>query len=322
LGESENKGLMSKPDNFLFHSYNLHKESSLTHTRFLFNSAKHLRLQAGKNWSVYEILNEDSRAVKARIVFHIHKEVATSPLRAPFGFLEIYKKISTDELTVFFSLIETDLKNQGVKKINLKSYPEAYEENFKVVEEVLKKLHYTVSSEVSSIIPVDNKPLEKKIKISERQKLRKAQQLFFFERLNIAHLKEVYSFIADCREERNQRLSMSFSELKKTVAAFPKNFFLYRLRNESGTAAAAIVIKINKEILYTFYYAHARRFDRVSPVVLLIAEIYEWSQGQNVEMIDLGTSMIDGKINHPLLHFKKSIGGQSNRKLIFEKTLL
>jgi hypothetical protein len=232
LGKSENKGLMSKPETFLFHSYDLHKESSFTLTCFLFNSAKHLRMQGGKNWRVYEILKRGSHAVKARIVFHIDGAVAASPLRAPFGFLEIYKKISTEEVTGFFSFIETDLKSRNVRRIYLKSYPEAYDKDFVEVESVLKKLHYSVASEVSSIIPVDGKPFEKKIKISERQKLRKAQQLFSFERLKITHLKEVYSFIEDCRKERGQSLSMSFSELKKTVSVFPWNFFLYRVHNE------------------------------------------------------------------------------------------
>jgi len=313
---------MGKPENFVFHSYDLQKESLLAHTRFLFNSAKHLRLQAGNNWKVYEILRGESRAVKARIIFHINKAIASSPLHAPFGFIEIFRKVSADELNEFFFLIEKDLKNHGVNQIHLKSYPEPYDKNFVTVEGVLKKLHYMVAPEVTSIIPVDGSHFDKKIKISERQKLRKAQQLFSFERLKIAHLKEVYSFIADCREERNQRLSMSFSELKKTVAAFPENFFLYHVHNESGTSAAAIVIKINKEILYTFYYAHARKFDKVSPVVLLIAGIYEKAQSLDVKMIDLGTSMLHGKINRPLLHFKQSIGGLSNRKLNFEKTLL
>jgi CelD/BcsL family acetyltransferase involved in cellulose biosynthesis len=106
------------------------------------------------------------------------------------------------------------------------------------------------------------------------------------------------------------------------VLAFPKKFFLYRVHDANSTVAAAIVIKVNNKILYTFYYAHARKFDKVSPVVLLIAGIYEVANEEGFEMIDLGTSMLDGKVNRSLLHFKKSIGGQSNHKHIFEKDLV
>jgi len=313
---------MSKPENYVFHSYDLHKESSLSHTRFLFNTAKHLRLQSAKSWRLYEMLDEETRAVKARMAIHIHDGRAVSPWRAPFGFLEIYQKMSGDELIGFFSLIETDLTSRGVNGIQLKSYPESYDQHVDLVEGVLKKLHYSITQEVSSIIPVDRKPFEKKIKISERQKLKKAKQLFSFERVKVTHLKEIYTFLEACRRERDQSLSMSLADLKKTVVAFPKKFFLYRVYDANRTVAAAIVIKVSNEILYTFYYAHARKFDNVSPVVFLMAGIYEVAHEEDIQMIDLGTSMLDGKINRSLLHFKKSIGGQNTRKLIFEKDLV
>lgn len=312
---------MSKPENYLFHSYDLRKDSCFTDSRFLFNSARHLRLQSGKNWRIYESLEEDDRVVKARIAFYLHEDNAVSPLRAPYGFVELYKKMNADELTEFFSLIEADLKMRGVNRIQLKSYPEAYDRNFSLIEGVLKRLKYSSHQEVSSIIPVDRKSFERKIKISERQKLRKAEQLFSFELLSVDHVKEVYSFIEDCRKEKSQSLSMSFADLKKTVLELPKHFFFYRVYDPNGTAAAAIVIKVNDEILYTFYYAHARKFDKISPVVLLISGIYKLAKEQGIGMIDLGTSMINGKVNRSLLHFKKSIGGQSSHKLIFEKSL-
>lgn len=313
---------MSKPENQLFHSYDLQRESSFTRTRFLFNSPRHLWLQSGKNWRIYEALEENTGVVKVRIAFHVDADEASSPFRAPFGFLEIYRKISANELIGFFLLIEADLKNRGIRKIQIKSYPEVYDKNFGMVEEILKRLQYSVTQEVSSIIPVDRRPFDKKIKISERQKLRKAKQLFSFEKVKRTYLKEIYTFIEGCRNEKNQSLSMSFVELKKAVLNFPRKFSFYRVHDASGTAAAAIVILVNKEILYTFYYAHAKRFDKVSPVVLLMDGIYEGAQEQGIEMIDLGTSMVNGKINRSLLHFKKSIGGQTNRKLIFEKTLV
>ncbi len=313
---------MDKSDHFLFHYYELDKSSSLIHSRFIFNSAEHLRLQHPKNWRIYELLDQQTRVVKARIALHMDGDKTQSPFRAPFGFIEFLTDIIDSELTVFFSLIEADLKVRGIKKIELKSYPEVYDSRFSLAETVLKQLHYTVSHEVSSVIPVDRKPFVKKIKISERQKLIKAEKLFSFEKLKNTQLHEVYAFIEGCRRERDQRLSLSFSDLEKTVKTFPKNFQLYRVYDGSDTAAAAIVIKVSKEILYTFYYAHARKFDKVSPVVLLISSLYKLAQTQGIELIDLGTSMVNGKVNRSLLHFKKSIGGESNRKILFEKVLM
>lgn len=312
---------MSKPANYLFQSYNLRAGSTFRNTRFLFNSARHLRLQSEKNWRLYELREEGKPRVIVRVAFHIENELAASPLRAPFGFAEFYKQISTEALANFLLRIEADLKSRGVQKINLKSYPEMYDPHAGKMEAVLQRLQYAITSEVSSIIEVDSKLYEKKVKISERQKLIKANKLFSFERVRGSYAKEIYSFIAECRKEKGQTLSMSLPELIKTVSVFPKNFFFYRVYDTNGTAAAAIVIKVNSKILYTFYYAHGNKFDKVSPVVLLISGIYELARQQGIELIDLGTSMLNGKINRSLLHFKRSIGGQSNRKLIFEKTL-
>lgn len=313
---------MNKSDHFLFHFYELDKVASLLHPRFIFNSGEHLRLQHAKNWWIYELLDQQTRAVKARIAFHLEGNKAQSPFRAPFGFIEFSDDIIDSELIIFFSLIEADLKVRGIKKIQLKSYPEVYDSRFSFAEAALKRLHYTASHELSSVIPVDRKPFVKKIKISERQKLNKAEKLFSFEKLRNTQLLEVYTFIEGCRREKDQHLSMSFTELEKTVKIFPKNFLLYRVYDGSNTAAAVIAIKVNKEILYTFYYAHAQKFGKVSPVVFLISSLYKLAQEQGIELIDLGTSMINGKVNRTLLHFKKSIGGESNRKLIFEKDLM
>ncbi len=281
-----------------------------------------MRLQHAKNWRIYETLEQGTRAVKARIALYIDKDKAVSPLCAPFGFIEVYQKIAVDELIGFFSLIETDLKGRGVKKMLLKSYPEVYDKNVSLAEAALKRLHCSIEQEVSSVIPVDRKLFEKRIAISELQKLRKAEKMFSFEKLDISKLKQIYSFIEECRRERNQHLSMSYPDLKKTTTVFPGNFFLYRVYDATGTAAAAIAIRINQEIIYTFYYAHSKKFDKVSPVVFLISSIYKEAQRHEVKMIDLGTSMLNGKINRSLLHFKKSIGGENTHKLIFEKLLV
>jgi hypothetical protein len=312
---------MSTSENILFHAYDFNDTSLFREVRFLFNSAKNLRLQPSSHWRIYEVQLLPSQKVKARICFSLERRNASSPERAPFGFIEVYEDVLLKELIKFFQFMEADFVKHGIKKVQVKSYPECYDPNFELIETVFKEVGYSVATEITSILPIDEKRFEKKIKISELQKLKKAAKLFSVQKVKISQLDTIYSFIERCRKERNQHLSMRLSDLEKTKNAFPRNILLFRVHNGNTTAAAAIVIKINKEILYTFYYAHAREFDKLSPVVLLISFIYEWAQERGVKQIDLGTSMLDGKVNRSLLHFKKSIGGQSIRKLIFEKNL-
>lgn len=114
---------------------------------------------------------------------------------------------------------------------------------------------------------------------------------------------------------------MSLLQLRKTVVVFPNDFLLFEVSDAQTTGAAAIVIRVNGKILYTFYYAHHAAFDKISPVVFLLSGIYDFAKANACELIDLGTSMQDDRINQPLLQFKKSVGGETSPKMIFEKEL-
>ena len=290
-------------------------------SNFIFTSAEHLLLQSKKNWKVFGL--KSKKKILIQLPLHLSQKKVTSPLRAPFGSLQLAKGVSKSQLDYFIKKIFGSLQDLGIKSISIRNFPSAYhEKQSMLIEQCLTANGFNVSEQVSSGIVVNEIDFQKKIKPSERQKLRKSQNQFVFQQQSAARLKPIYSFIELCRRERNQSLSMSFSQLSNTVRIFPDDFFFFEVRNATETAAAAIVIKINKKILYTFYYAHSKSFDKISPVVFLLSGIYDFARENGYELIDLGTSMINDKINHPLLQFKKSVGGETSRKLIFKKILV
>lgn len=307
--------------NTIFHFYDLNRQHVFAEYLFLFNSDRHLQSQSKNHWRVYELVNEYTQKTTARISFCIYEGKAMSPCRAPFGGLEIYDKATTHELTDFLRFIETDLKSHHVNSVFVRSAPEIYYKNSIQIAKVFSDLNYKHFKEVTSIIHVDSKSFERKIKVSERQKLRKSNTLFEFEKVSVKNLKEIYSFIAMCRKERAQTLSMTFTELSKTCDLFSNHFLLFKVSNREGNAAACIAIKVSDQILYTFYYGHARKFDKISPVVWMMSGIYDYAKEHRFKLIDLGTSIVNGKVSCSLLHFKRSIGGQNNDKLIVEKSL-
>jgi len=291
------------------------------HGTFLFNQPSHLFLQSKKGWRVYGLRHKQSNQVAAQIFLNINGKKVYSPLTAPFGSLELYENVGQKKVEELFTSIEADLKNRNVKFCQIKHYPEAYQTLVtNSLYHALTKLDFDCTEEVSSIIPVDQKLFDKRIAISQRQKLRKSEKRFVFSQSKLAELKKVYGFIKACRHERNQSLSMKLAQLKKVVNKFPRNFMLFQVSDEQQIAAAAIVIMVSDKILYTFYYAHDRRFNRISPTVFLISGIYRYAQEHHFTHIDLGTSMVNGGINRPLIQFKKSIGGQPTIKYIFDKT--
>ena len=288
---------------------------------FLFNQPEHLFLQSEKGWRVYGLQHKQSNRVAAQIFFNIKGKKIFSPLHAPFGSLELYENVGQRKVEELFALIEADLKYSNVKYCQIKHYPETYQTVVtNSLHQALKKLNFDCTEEVSSIIPVDQKLFEKRIVISQRQKLRKSEKRFAFSHSKRAELKKVYGFINACRQERNQSLSMTLAQLQKVANRFPGNFILFQVVDEQQIVAAAIVIKVSDKILYTFYYAHDRKFNRISPTVFLISGIYRYAQEHHFTHVDLGTSMVNGGVNRPLIQFKKSIGGQPSSKYIFDKT--
>lgn len=306
-------------DSLEFFHHNL-VEHRPKHGTFLFNQPEHLFLQSEKGWRVYGLRHKETKKIVAQIFFNVKGKKMFSPLYAPFGSLEVYGTLGQREIESLFIKIEEDSKRLGIAHCQIKSYPEDYNPvTTRLLHKVASKLDFTCAEEVSSIIPVDVKIFEKKIAVSQRQKLRKSEKRFIQSQPGITTLKEVYNFISACRKEKNQSLSMSLVQLQKTVKRFPKNFILFQVADEQQIAAAAIVIKVSDKILYTFYYAHDRRFNRISPTVFLISGIYRYAQDHQFTHIDLGTSMVNGGINRPLIQFKKSIGGQPSSKYIFDK---
>jgi len=307
-------------------NFHLHHTTDLTrsgyHATYLFNESDHLLLQSKRGWHIFEFIESNSLKVCARVSFHCKNGVACSPLKAPFGSVEIFRKLNEAQLTDFLEQVQAQLSHLRVNQLVIRNSPDLYDlQTSHLLQGILKKAGFENTEEVSSMLLIDGKPFDRKIKISQRQKLKKAAAIFSFERLHVNELKKIYSFIAACRKEKNQTLSMTLPDLQKTIVVFPDRFFLFTVGTKTELVAAAIVIQVSKNILYTFYYAHSKKYNRISPVVFLISGIYDFAANKKFKMIDLGTSMIGNHINRPLLHFKKSIGGVTNRKLTFYKTL-
>jgi CelD/BcsL family acetyltransferase involved in cellulose biosynthesis len=112
---------------------------------------------------------------------------------------------------------------------------------------------------------------------------------------------------------------MSADDLKKVMKFFPESFYLHVLSLSNKWVAASISIRVEHNILYTFYYDHDAEYDRLSPVVMLMDGIYSFCQQEGIKLLDLGTSNINGKLSESLLDFKLSLGAEPSRKLTFVK---
>lgn len=288
----------------------------------LFNRQVHLFLQDSEGWHSYSILNTKYKSISAIFFVNIKEGIAKSPLKNPFGSFEVSPTLSDSVLFEFLDFVGSRLQAKHVSRIIIKDQPSCYfPDRAALLHTFLFNLGYYVSdAEVSAVIHVSENSFQCYPDSWERRKLRQSHEAGAqFKQLTIDNLTEVYLFILASRKQRGYSLSMTLAELKKVVDHFQEEYILFGVYVEGRLAAASIAIRVKENILYNFYSAHSQEFDYLSPVVALVEGMYHYCQRNTIELLDLGTSAVEGKPNFGLLDFKLRLGAKPTPKFTFEK---
>jgi hypothetical protein len=289
---------------------------------FLFNTRTHRQLQKKSGWKEYHLLNHSNK-ILASVFFNLQGAVASTPLKAPFGSYQVSEKIKPKDLFQFVKTVEKELLSEGVQQIDCIGPPELYSPTQSLITSTLVSLQYQIiEAAPGCCIAVNEFSLADKMGSDKKAKLKLAvKENLTYQEIPSRRLNTVYRFIESCRKERDQTLSMTLAQLKKIVHALPHVFHLAGVYSENRLAAASICIRINGKILYTFYSGHASRYNKLSPLVFLLSQLYDWCSMNNMKLLDMGTSSLDGKPNFPLLDFKLRVGGILTPKFRFQKAL-
>ena len=311
-------------EDYHFHEGNIPSGYRQDFESSIFNNPAHLLLQSAEGWHSFSVLNSKYYEIAAIIYFHIDEGVARSPLKSPFGSIEFSSSLAPIVLFRFLEFIESRLKARNVQRIIIKDCPSLYRPaQSAILQTFLFNLNYAVAdAEVGAIIPVTDSKFESKLDDWEKRKLRKSTgaQLTVKE-LPIEQLGEIYLFILGCKKLKGYSLSMSLPELKQTVRVLEDHFKLFGVLKDDKLCAAAIGVRVHRDVLYNFYSDHAEEFDALSPVVFLLGYMYDYCHRNQIDKFDLGTSAIENKPNFGLLDFKIRLGGVPATKFTFQKTI-
>lgn len=290
---------------------------------YLFNLDVHRQLQSEGKWKSFYVVQSKGQYIIASAHFCLHDKVASSPFRAPFGSITVARDVPEAVLWNFVEYILGRLNEHGVDEIRIVNPAMDYDPDMLSILSTALIYHgFKVSSEVSSIIEVDSGSVLSKFHRSQKRNWLKNQKLNCeFKVVPMSNLKQVYDFIAACRRKKNYSLSMTWEHMEKTHLHFPGRFIPFVVTQDQRIIAAAITIRVSSKILYDFYHDHDAAYDDSSPVVFLVAGIYDFCQKENITILDLGTSSLGGQPNFPLLHFKKMLGAKSSLKFSFHKSL-
>ena len=300
-------------------------ESELTFNfqRYFFNEKEHLQNQGGERLLTFYWQNPDNQTIEARFSVIIKDGIAYSPLRATFGGVEFSEEISEEDL---FYFLQESISKIEVKTIIINSYPEGYlsKNQIQKLENCLLKLGFQISiTEQNYEIPITQKSFYETITSTRaKQLLRKSiKKGFTFQEITDPNFSEIHAFITRSRERKNRPMTMSLLQFENHFKIFPENFKIFSAMDSEQMIAVGVTIKINEEIIYTFYLSDDEQYLKESPTIFLLSGIYEYFQAKNYKILDLGIATNQGVLNEGLAHFKKSLGGILSLKKTYSKIL-
>lgn len=302
------------------HNFNTIPAEIFNFQRYFFNEIEHLQHQCGENdCYTFYWQNIDNQVIEVRFSIIIQNKMALSPLKATFGGVEFHKEILEQDLFEFLSQIIQFLQFQQIESIEINSYPEGYltEYQNKTVQNCLSKLHFQVKyAEQNYEIPITEKTFyETVIGLTAKQLLRTYNKKgYVFQQEINPDFEIIHAFIARSRERKNRPMTMSLGQLTEHFKIFVKNFKLFFVTYLDAMVAVGITIKINDEILYTFYLADDENYLKNSPATFLLSGIYEYGRQNNYKILDFGISTDKGIINEGLSKFKLSLGAKTSEK--------
>jgi hypothetical protein len=308
-------------------------ESKLTFNspRYFFNEKEHLQNQGGEKTLTFYWQNTDNQVIDARFSVIIQYGMAYSSLRATFGGIEFSEEISEEDLLEFvpqaLACISHDiLRAEARCTLIIHSYPEGYRSKTQIqkLENCLIKLGFEISIvEQNYEIKITQKSFYETV-ISNRAKqlLRKSiKKGFTFQEENSPDFSEIHAFITHSRERKNRPMTMNLQQFENHFTLFPKNFQIFSVTDSEHIIAVGVTIKINEEIVYTFYLADDENYLKDSPTIFLLSGIYEYFQEKKYKILDLGIATAKGILNEGLANFKRSIGGNLSLKKTYIKTV-
>ena len=249
---------------------------------------------------------------------------ARSPAQAPFGGVQLAAGLGRAAVHQLLAAAEAELRRRGIGRLALRTAPFAYDPAGAAAQaEALRQRGYRVAQAEQNYHLDPARDYEAHLHPSEQRRLHKCRRHGLHVEQEPAYLlPQAYHFIEQCRQERGQALSLPLERVQALFRAFPREHFLFSVRQPDGEwAALTVAVQVSANVLYNFYPASPLRCNALSPVVLLNEGLHAFARASGMAVLDLGTSTLDAGPNASLLRFKRHLGGVAGLRLSWERNL-
>ncbi|RZK63118.1 MAG: hypothetical protein EOO59_00655, partial [Hymenobacter sp.] len=231
--------------------------------------------------------------------------LARSPGQASFGGVQLAAGLPVAALHQLLAAAEATLRQHQQTQLAVRGYPFCYDPaGAATLAEALRQRGYQVALAEQNYHLDTHRDYAAHLHPSERRRLHKCHRAgLVVEQEPLFLLPAAYEFIAACRRERGQALSLPLGRLEALAQALPRPHLLFSVRKPGGEwAALTIAIQVSERVVYNFYPASPLADNQLSPVVLLNEGLHAYARASAARVVDLGTSTLPGGPNVPLLH--------------------
>lgn len=249
---------------------------------------------------------------------------ARSPGQASFGGVQLAPGVPASTLHPLLEVAESTLRQYQQTQLEIRGYASCYDPaGAATMAEALGERDYRVVLAEENYYLATEREYEVHLHPSERRRLQRCRQAgLVVEQEPPFLVSAAYAFIAACRQERGQSLSLTLARVEELFRAFPRQHFLFSVRQPSGEwVALTIAIQVSKRVVYNMYPASPLAANQLSPMVLLNQGLHTYASASGVEAVDLGTSTLANGPNESLLRFKRHLGGVAGPRFTWQKEL-
>jgi lipid II:glycine glycyltransferase (peptidoglycan interpeptide bridge formation enzyme) len=130
-------------------------------------------------------------------------------------------------------------------------------------------------------------------------------------------VEKCYKVLTENRAMLGVSVSMSLDELLLALKQFPEIYRMNYIQLKDEVVAMCFTVDIAPHVRYVLYWADNLKFRNLSPTVLLCTKLIESAKKDQIEILDLGISSLNGHINQGLHRFKKNLGAIDSSKPSF-----
>lgn len=289
----------------------------------IFNSLRYFNHHLGTSHGEYLVQKNASEEVEAVFCYSETDQGSfRSPKRGTFGGFEFSKQdVSLIRDFISYSLHRVQLS--GASKLEIVCKPS--DQSAKLCPITLNCLiqngfnikwsdiNYSISLSQETLFESMDRGNKKRVKKCNRE------NFLFSDAKSRQEIESSYQVIADNRKQKNLVLNMTLEQIFQMKSLFPDDFFIFFCSQNGIKAAAAVCVRLNRDVMYVFAWGDNKSFSNYSPISFLADKIFIEARLLGCQVLDIGIATEFGKPNETLMKFKSHLGFSPFEKLTLEK---